>query len=45
MYKNGIDVKAFQSNLLSKVLYSSEVLQNDDSSISILLKDGKKNDN
>ncbi len=45
MYKNGIDVKEFQSKLLSKALYSSDILENDDSSISIVLKDGRKNDN
>ncbi len=45
MYKKGIDVKAFQNNLLNKVLYSSNILQNDDNSISIVLKDGKKHDN
>lgn len=43
--KKGIDVKAFQNNLLNKVLYSSNILQNDDNSISIVLKDGKKHDN
>lgn len=45
LYKNEIDAKQFQNNLLSKVLYSSEVLQNEDNNISILLKAGKKNDN
>lgn len=44
MFKQGIDVKEFGERILKRVMYSSNVLENDDNSISIVLKGGAENE-
>ena len=44
MYKQGIDVKEFGERILNRVMYSSNVLENDDNSISIILKGGAEDE-
>lgn len=44
MFKRGIDVKEFGDKLLGKIVYSSHVVENEDSSISVTLR-GETNDN
>lgn len=44
MYKRGIDVKVFWDELLKKVIYSSEVVENEKQEITITLKGEKNNE-
>lgn len=44
MFKQGIDVKEFGEKILNRVMYSSNVIENDDNSISIVLKEGAENE-
>lgn len=43
MYEKGIDVKEFSDNLLSKVMYSSDIKVNDNNDVTITIKDGDSN--
>lgn len=43
MYEKGIDVKEFSDNLLSKVMYSSDIKMNDNNDVTITIKDGDSN--
>jgi len=43
MYEKSIDVKEFSDNLLSKVMYSSDVKMNDNNDVTITIKDGESN--
>ena len=45
LFKRGIDAKEFGDKLLNRTLYSSAVVENEDRSVSVVIKGGDKNEN